>query len=316
MVAAVAGEPGVLGFFKYYEFFVSRRQQRADRVWAWSRRSRSCEIVLPGRDLLLHVHGHQLRGRHPPRATRAGDARRVRRVPVVLPAPRGRAPSCAAAEFLPQFARGPRPPQVDARAAFYLIAPGLFKKVVIASYLARHIVDPVFGAPGHTPRSRSWSASYAYAMQIYADFSGYTDIAIGIALLLGFRFPQNFDRPYARSSDPGLLASMAHDAVALAARLRVHPARGEPRGGSRASYGNLMVTMLLGGLWHGASWTFVVWGALHGIGLCVEPFRRDRGLAAETPGGLAPGGSGILVFLLVCLGWIFFRADSSRRRLS
>ena len=106
---------------------------------------------------------------------------------------------------------------------------------------------------------------YAYAVQIYADFSGYTDMAIGLALLLGFAFPQNFDAPYTATSITGLLAALAHDAVALASRLPLHPARREPRGHA-PTYRNLMLTMLLGGLWHGAGWTFVVWGAIHGGG--------------------------------------------------
>ena len=125
-------------------------------------------------------------------------------------------------------------------------------------------MDPVFGAPSaHGPLDLLVGV-YAYAIQIYADFSGYTDIAIGCALLLGIRFPQNFDAPVPRAVDPGLLAAVAHDAVAVAARLPLHPAGWQPARRARSTYRNLFLTMVIGGLWHGAAMTFLVWGALHG----------------------------------------------------
>ncbi len=143
----------------------------------------------------------------------------------------------------------------------------------------------MFAAPGQHSSLEILIAIYAYAVQIYADFSGYTDIAIGIALLLGFSFPQNFDSPYAAVSRPGLLAALAHDALALAARLPLHPARRQPQGHVSITYRNLMLTMLLGGLWHGAAWTFVVWGGLHGAGA-----RRRATGGASGRGYAAPAG--------------------------
>ena len=147
----------------------------------------------------------------------------------------------------------------------------------MSSFLASAIVDKVFAAPGNHSSLEILFAIYGYAFQIYADFSGYTDIAIGIALLLGIRFPPNFDSPYTAAQPAGLLAALAHDAVALAARLPLHPARRQPRR-PVDTYRNLMLTMLIGGLWHGATWTFVVWGGIHGIGLAVErlPARPPR----------------------------------------
>ena len=143
---------------------------------------------------------------------------------------------------------------------------------MIADYLARTIVDPVFGAAGRALGApRCCSAIYAYAVQIYCDFSGYTDIAIGLALLLGFELPAELQPPVPRASAPGLLAALAHDAVALAARLPLHPARRQPRRAARRPTATCMLTMLLGGLWHGAAWTFVIWGALHG-----RPPRGER----------------------------------------
>ena len=111
-------------------------------------------------------------------------------------------------------------------------------------------------------------------MQIYCDFSAYTDIAIGVAALLGYRFPRNFDQPYRAAVAAGLLAALAHLAVELAARLSLHPARRQPRRAGCSTYRNLMLTMLLGGLWHGAAWKFVIWGALHGGGLAIERCAR------------------------------------------
>ena len=113
----------------------------------------------------------------------------------------------------------------------------MFKKVVVSSYLAGAIVDQVFAAPKNHSSLEILFAIYGYAIQIYADFSGYTDIAIGIALLLGIRFPQNFDSPYTARVAAGLLAALAHDPVAVPARLPLHPARRQPRhaGGTRTA---------------------------------------------------------------------------------
>ena len=117
---------------------------------------------------------------------------------------------------------------VDYVEACWLIAAGLAKKVVLSSYLSTYVVDPVFADPRQHSALEVLFAIYGYAVQIYADFSGYTDIAIGIALLLGFQFPQNFRRPYTRHRPPGLLAAVAHHPLVLAARLPLHPARRQP----------------------------------------------------------------------------------------
>ena len=131
---------------------------------------------------------------------------------------------------------------------------------MIANFLATEIVDAVFASPKpHSGRSRSSSAIYAYAVQIYADFSGYTDMAIGLALLLGFRFPQNFDGPYTATSIQDFWRRW-HMTLSRWLRDYLYIPLGGNRGGSWRTYRNLMLTMLLGGLWHGAAWTFVVWG--------------------------------------------------------
>ncbi|HEX2576613.1 MAG TPA: MBOAT family protein [Aquihabitans sp.] len=184
-------------------------------------------------------------------------------------------PIVRASEFLPQL-RVPRDARrVDSGLAFWLIAVGLFKKVVVSSYLADAIVDPVFRIPSQHQAVDTLLGIYGYAIQIYCDFSGYTDMAIGLALLLGFRFPQNFDAPYTSAS---LQEFWRRWHMTLSRWLRDYlyiPLGGNQRGPNRALL-NLFLTMLIGGLWHGAAWTFVVWGALHGGWLAGERWLTSR----------------------------------------
>ncbi|HEX4934430.1 MAG TPA: MBOAT family protein, partial [Gemmatimonadaceae bacterium] len=213
-------------------------------------------------------------------------------------------------ELIPQIDAPRNPRRVDTSRAFYLIATGLFKKVVIANYLASSIVDPVFAAPGQHSSLEILIAVYAYAVQIYADFSGYTDIAIGIALLLGFSFPQNFDSPYAAVSVQDFWRRW-HMTLSRWLRDYLYIPLGGNRGGTILTYRNLLLTMLIGGLWHGAAWTFVVWGGLHGVALVGERWWHDRRGPASVPGtAWTRWRARILTFHFVCLAWIFFRADS------
>jgi alginate O-acetyltransferase complex protein AlgI len=216
-------------------------------------------------------------------------------------------------ELIPQFDSPRDPRRVDAGRAYYLIATGLFKKVVIANYLATQIVDPVFGAPNDHSSPEVLVAVVAYAVQIYADFSGYTDMAIGIALLLGFQFPQNFDSPYAATSLRDFWRRW-HMTLSRWLRDYLYIPLGGSRKGPLVTYRNLMLTMLLGGLWHGAGWTFVAWGGIHGAGLVVERLRLDRRRAKGLPDppdtALRRATARLLTFSVVCFAWIFFRADS------
>jgi alginate O-acetyltransferase complex protein AlgI len=220
-------------------------------------------------------------------------------------------PIVRARELVPQL-RTPRDPRrVDASRAFFLIASGLFLKVVIASYLAGAIVDDVFGTPERYGAVDSLVAVYAYAVQIFADFCGYTNIAIGVALLLGFQFPQNFDDPYTASS-PRDFWRRWHMTLSRWLRDYLYIPLGGNRKGPRRTYVNLMLVMLLGGLWHGAGWTFVVWGALHGVGLAAEHWWSERrdGTPTSPPRGWALAWRRLATFNFVCLGWVFFRAES------
>ncbi|HEX3541605.1 MAG TPA: MBOAT family O-acyltransferase [Acidimicrobiales bacterium] len=194
-------------------------------------------------------------------------------------------PIVRATEFLPQIKEKIDPRHVDVGKAFWLISLGLFKKVVIASYLATYAADPLFGFPRQHAGAEALVGVYAYAIQIYADFSGYTDIAIGLALLLGIQFPQNFNAPYAATSLQDFWRRW-HMTLSRWLRDYVYIPLGGNRRGRVRTYVNLMLTMLLGGLWHGAAWTFVAWGGLHGAGLAAERWWGERHkLPAEGKGG-------------------------------
>jgi D-alanyl-lipoteichoic acid acyltransferase DltB (MBOAT superfamily) len=215
-------------------------------------------------------------------------------------------------ELIPQIRRRRDANAVDLSRACFLIFGGLFKKVVVSSFLASQIVDPVFASPSTHGGLEVLVAIYAYAIVIYADFSAYTDIAIGVALLLGFEFPANFDRPYSAVSIQDFWRRWH---MTLSRWLRDYlyiPLGGSRRGEFRTTVA-LMLTMTLGGLWHGAGWTFLVWGAYNGLALVIGRRRRLRAAArglTEPTSGWALAGRRIVTFNLVCLGWVFFRADS------
>ena len=214
-------------------------------------------------------------------------------------------PIVRASEFGPQLQRPADPNRVPVTEALTLIAAGLFKKVVVSTYLATEIVDPVFALPDQHSSLEIWVATYAYAVQIYADFSGYTDIAIGCALLLGFRFPQNFDEPYRAFSVQDFWRRW-HMTLSRWLRDYVYIPLGGNRGASLFIARNLLLTMLLGGLWHGAAWTFVVWGGIHGGWMVIERFA----IGEDRQGRWLPAVRWIVTFNVVCLAWIFFRAES------
>jgi D-alanyl-lipoteichoic acid acyltransferase DltB (MBOAT superfamily) len=213
-------------------------------------------------------------------------------------------PIVRASEFLPQLERPRNPNRVAVGSGLALIALGLIKKVMIADFLARAIVDPVFGVPQAYGGADALMAVYAYAAQIYCDFSGYTDMAIGLALLMGFVFPQNFDAPY-RAIGFRDFWRRWHMTLSRFLRDYVYIPLGGNRGGRWRTYRNLMTTMLLGGLWHGAAWTFVLWGGFHGAGLLSE-HALDGRIGRRTPAWLR----WFAMFNLICFGWILFRSQS------
>jgi len=215
-------------------------------------------------------------------------------------------PIVRAREFLAELDGDQRVEFADVKRALVLIAFGYAKKLVIADNLAP-IVDRVFDAPAAHGFWDSLLAVYAFAFQIYCDFSGYTDIAIGCALLLGFRFPQNFDYPYAAQSIQEFWRRW-HMTLSRWLRDYLYIPLGGNRKGDARTYANLMTTMLLGGLWHGASWNFVIWGGLHGCYLAFERAVLAR-LPAWNADNLVVRALRVLAtFHLACLAWVFFRA--------
>ena len=211
-------------------------------------------------------------------------------------------PIVRAREFIPQLATPRNPKNVAVGAGVVLIVLGLIKKVAIADYLARTVVDPVFGVPEAYDAPDVALAAYAYAAQIYCDFSGYTDIAIGVALLMGFVFPQNFNSPYRATSFRDFWRRWHMTLSRFLRDFLYIPLGGNRRGKLRTAV-NLMITMTLGGLWHGAAWGFVLWGALHGVCLVIEHQLRGR---VSGPAWLRWA----IVFNVVVFGWILFRTES------
>ena len=298
LATTVTLDVGVLVLFKYYGFFASQLNDALDTVGL----GLSAPLVAIAIPLGVSFFTFQAisytvdvyRGRIASGST-IDVALYLSFFPHVVAGPIVRA-----REFLPQLATPRSAANVPVGAALGLIALGLVKKVAIADYLARTLVDPVFAVPTAYSAPDVLLATYGYAAQIFCDFSGYTDIAIGAALLCGFVFPQNFDRPY---SATGFQEFWRRWHMTLSRFLRdfVYIPLGGNRKGRWKTYRNLMLTMLIGGLWHGAAWTFVLWGGLHGAGLAAERLLKGR---VRSPAWLR----WFVTFHLVCLGWILFRS--------
>ena len=227
-------------------------------------------------------------------------------------------PILRASRFLPQLAIRRDPDHLRVNRAFLLITGGLFKKVILSNMLATRLVEPVFAVPQSYGSLDTLLAIYGYAAQIYCDFSGYTDIAIGCALLLGYRFPRNFNAPYT-ATDPQDFWRRWHISLSTWLRDYLYFPLGGSRKGSLRTYLNLMITMLLGGLWHGAAWTFVVWGGLQGTYLVTH--RLWSRIAWPPLVTLRQTNSWrwlsrLLLFHAVCVGWVFFRASSFENAFS
>ncbi len=213
--------------------------------------------------------------------------------------------------LLPQWSKRDLLSAQEGGKAFFLIGLGLLKKFLIADYLAEQLINRVFDLPKLYSSTEVLMGVYGYALQLYYDFSGYTDIAIGSALLLGIKLPINFNRPYAAQNIADFWRRWH---ISFSNWLRDYLYFSLPGLRSRwkiFTYANLILTMAIGGLWHGASWTFVIWGLWHGTGLAVQRWWQVfRGNPTPAASRLASFLRAFVTFHFVLVGWIFFRAAS------
>ena len=302
---------GILAFFKYCNFFIDSAVA-ALLLLDIEASVRLLEIVLP---VGISFYTFQTmsytidvyRGDMEPTASLLDFSVYVAFFPQLVAGPIERAQ-----RLLPQIAQVGQENRSDL-SGWGLIASGCFKKVVIADNLAA-VVDPVYANPDGAYGPALWLATYAFAVQIYCDFSGYSDIAVGLARLFGIRLIQNFEAPYA-AAGPSEFWRRWHISLSTWLRDYLYISLGGNRRGEWFTYRNLMLTMLLGGLWHGAAWNFVLWGAWHGLLLAAlrpAPFQK---FARWSAGHWLPDQAilwlrRLLFFHLVCIGWAFFRAES------
>ncbi len=294
---------GLLGFFKYYNFFVDSGTELF-ALLGLPVSDVTLEIVLP---VGISFYTFQTlsytidvyRGRLQPTRGLLDFATFVAFFPQLVAGPIVRA-----SDFLPQLHTARRLADVAWRAHLLLFLSGFFKKACIADNLAP-AVDAYFSAPETYSTLSCWVAVGAYAIQIYGDFSGYSDMAIATAGLLGYRLCDNFAHPYF-ATDITSFWRRWHMSLSTWLRDYLYISLGGNRGSTLFTYRNLMLTMLLGGLWHGASWNFVIWGFLHGLALIVHRLVGTTG--PVTPLRSAVGWLATLWWVALC--WIFFRADT------
>jgi alginate O-acetyltransferase complex protein AlgI len=309
---------GILGFFKYFNFFTESSVELLQRFGVQADVP-TLKILLPIGISFYTFHGisytFDVYRRHI-RATKnlVDFAVFVAYFPQLVAGPIGRAHV-----QLPQFENERIPPKYDdIRSAFFLILLGLFKKIAVADALAP-LVDQTFAAAGTASAPRLMFGAYAFALQIYGDFSGYSDIARGSSRLFGIELLRNFEQPYLSRNMTAFWRTW-HISLSTWLRDYLYVPIGGNRGSNFATYRNLILTMVLGGLWHGAAWTFVVWGLLHGVFLAVhrrfssrpghsrDDQFRDGTVARPVRWRDVP--SIVVTFHAVCFAWIFFRANS------
>ncbi len=302
LALALAGDLGLLGWFKYYGFFAGNVATFFTRV-GFPVPFPLLQVALP---VAISFFTFQA-------MSYVIDVRRGVQKPVKLLDfalylcffPHLIAgPIVRVSELVPQFASPRDPRKIEMVRAFGLITGGLLKKVLIADPIATQLVDPVFGTPSQHSGVDVIAAVYGYAVQIYCDFSAYSDIAIGLALLLGFQFPINFNRPYTAVTLQDFWHRW-HMSLSRWLRDYLYIGLGGNRKGTAKTYRNLFLTFLLGGLWHGAAWNFVFWGGLHGAGLAGERWWMNK---TGNKVIRYPWLGWLLTFNFVCLAWVFFRA--------
>ncbi len=301
LIANLAANLGILGFFKYYNFFAENLAvalgQPVDSFFF--------SIVLP-----VGISFYTFQGMSYVVDVYRGDEKAIRNVfdyalyisffPQLVAGPIVRA-----GEFFATFYDWKSPTAGAIHRGCLLLILGFTKKVAFADQFAL-VADAYFKDPSAQPGMlTAWTAVFAFALQIFFDFSGYTDMAIGMARLFGFEFPVNFMRPYLAWSVTDFWRRW-HITLSRWLRDYLYIPLGGNRGGPWRTYCNLMLTMLLGGLWHGASWNFVIWGGLHGGYLAAE--RAVFGRRWDKPSALVYPLRAAFTFVLVLIAWVFFRA--------
>ncbi len=219
-------------------------------------------------------------------------------------------PIVRASEFVPQIYKRYSLSKEEFGFAMFLIMKGLFKKIFIGDYIAVNFIDRIFANPAGFSGFENLMALYGYSLQVYVDFSGYTDIAIGVALLLGFRLPRNFNSPY-KATNVGNFWKRWHISLSTWLKDYLYIPLGGNRKGRVMTDVNLMITMLLGGLWHGASWNFMIWGGINGLGLVVyklwkkvSPYEKSKHWAVRI-------WKIFITFQFITFTRIWFRSDST-----
>ena len=301
VTASILLNVGLLATLKYVPFFLqnwSALTHRPVPEWRWILPVSLSFYVFQALTYTIDLYRRDARGTRSYLAHLAA----VSFFPTILAGPITRVSS-----LIEQFEKPKKLDPADGGRALFLIGLGLIKKLMIADFLASNLINRVFDFPTLYSGTEVLVAVYAYALQIYYDFSGYTDIAIGSALLLGIRLPANFNRPYAAENIADFWRRWH---ITLSNWLRDYLYFSLPGKRSKVMiYVNLIITMVIGGLWHGAAWTFVVWGGLHGIGLAaVRGWQAYRKNAKLT--GFWHYASIFATFHFVVAAWIFFRAPN------
>ena len=295
----------MLGFFKYFNFFAESAAALMATLGIEVSQT-TLAITLP---VGISFHTFQTlsytidvyRGKLQPRTQLLDVALFVAFFPQLVAGPIVRA-----ANFLPQLDSARKLSQVRVRACLALFLSGFVKKAVVADNVAP-FVDQVFAAPALYDAFALVTGVCLYALQIYCDFSGYSDMAIAVAGLLGFALPVNFRTPYLAASITDFWRRW-HISLSSWLRDYLYIPLGGNRGGRLATHRNLMLTMLLGGLWHGAAWNFIVWGFLHGLALALEREWRRTTLSGLLSGRMATAAGLAVTLCWVLVAWVFFRA--------
>jgi D-alanyl-lipoteichoic acid acyltransferase DltB (MBOAT superfamily) len=307
VVCSVAINLVFLGFFKYFNFFIDSANTLVQSLgfpgWGFG-----LSVILPvgisfytfqSISYIVDVY----RGEIEPAKNPIDFALFVAFFPHMVAGP-----IMPSRQLLPQLQHQRRTTREQVRAGLWLILFGFFKKVVVGDNLAP-IANNVFAVSSAASGATVLIGVYAFALQIYCDFSGYTDIARGVAKLLGIELMVNFNRPYI-AENPSDFWRRWHISLSQWLRDYLYIPLGGSRDGGLKTYRNLMITMVLGGLWHGAAWNFVLWGAYHGLLLIIHRAATTEFHLWTSKSRLSSLASRVLMFHAVCYGWLLFRANS------